>query len=269
MADNRDFRIRCDLCFPPEYEGVAKGLIRHLWNQIEKAININPDKENEEGGYCHLERCGHRIGQLCTLIENHNVENDEPYPITPLTLIVAPVDTPDVTSDRLSDGNFFNGGGRLGAGNWTTTSFAHPGIGCSMRFPLNLPNTVTIWKAQLIMVCHDHGLGQVVRTQLAVEDVVNAQRITSHADFQNRTRVSIPWENVEPQDTLRKAYVSIDFRTLIQHILEKPDWMAGNAVQLFWEDRNKLSDANAVRFIYGVQSGYEGYRPKLYIEYTV
>lgn len=70
----RDFRIRCNLTFPPEEEGVARGLINHLWNQINKAVNINPGEDNEEIGYCSLERCGHRIGETCELIENHNVE---------------------------------------------------------------------------------------------------------------------------------------------------------------------------------------------------
>ena len=70
----RDFRIRCDLCFPPEQEGVARGLLAHIWNQMDKAININPGAENEEISYCSFERCGHRIDEPCELIENHTVE---------------------------------------------------------------------------------------------------------------------------------------------------------------------------------------------------
>lgn len=69
MADKRDFRIRCDLTFPPSEEGVARGLINHLWNQMDKAININPGRANEELGYASLERCGHRIGKTCEIIE--------------------------------------------------------------------------------------------------------------------------------------------------------------------------------------------------------
>lgn len=74
MPDNRDFRIRCDLTFPPEEEGVARGLITHLWNQIGKAININPGEPFEERGYASLELCGHRIGESCEIVENHDVE---------------------------------------------------------------------------------------------------------------------------------------------------------------------------------------------------
>lgn len=70
----RDFRIRCDLTFPHEEEGVARGLIQHLWNQIGKAVNIKSGESGEEIGYCSLERCGHRINQSCEIIENHNVE---------------------------------------------------------------------------------------------------------------------------------------------------------------------------------------------------
>ena len=74
MPDNRDFRVRCDLNFPPEEEGVARGLINHLWNQTGKAVNINPDADNAEMGYATLERCGHRTNQSCEIIENHDVE---------------------------------------------------------------------------------------------------------------------------------------------------------------------------------------------------
>ena len=72
--DQRDFRIRCDFAFPPEEEGVARGLIQHLLNQISKAVRINPGQPNEERGYVSLERCGPRINQACEVIENHDVE---------------------------------------------------------------------------------------------------------------------------------------------------------------------------------------------------
>ena len=74
MADDRDFRIRIDLTFPPSKEGVARGLLLHIQNQMDEAVNINPGADNEEAGYCSLERCGHRIDKPCEVIENHYVE---------------------------------------------------------------------------------------------------------------------------------------------------------------------------------------------------
>lgn len=69
----RDFRIRCDLVFPSEEEGTARGLINHLWNQTGKAVNINPGTDLAEIGYVSLERCGHRIGEACEVIERYEV----------------------------------------------------------------------------------------------------------------------------------------------------------------------------------------------------
>ncbi|KKL98069.1 hypothetical protein LCGC14_1828130, partial [marine sediment metagenome] len=37
------------------------------------AININPSVANEEIGYVSLERCGHRTGEPCELIEKQEV----------------------------------------------------------------------------------------------------------------------------------------------------------------------------------------------------
>ena len=71
--DNRDIRIRIDLTFPPDKEGIARGLFTHIKNRMDGAVNINPGGINEELGYVSLERCGHRIGEPCDLVEKHDV----------------------------------------------------------------------------------------------------------------------------------------------------------------------------------------------------
>jgi len=70
----RDFRVRCDLCFPPESEGVARGLVSHLKAQVGKAVNINPGTDWEELGSVTLELCGHRAGEPCETVERYDVE---------------------------------------------------------------------------------------------------------------------------------------------------------------------------------------------------
>jgi len=72
--DNRDFRVRCDLTYPKENQGVAIGLINHIKNLIDRAINIYPGEPIEEKGYLYIERCGHRIGEPCEVIERYEVE---------------------------------------------------------------------------------------------------------------------------------------------------------------------------------------------------
>lgn len=72
MAE-KDFRVWVDLCFPPEQKGIAQGLINHLRTQIDKAVNINLGDPANEVGYIILERCGHRLGESCEVVEKYEV----------------------------------------------------------------------------------------------------------------------------------------------------------------------------------------------------
>ncbi len=73
MSDERDFRIKIDLTFPPnasQYADKIKDLLLPLY---EHAIVINPDPENRDGGYIKVERCGHRLKLPCDTIAQWNV----------------------------------------------------------------------------------------------------------------------------------------------------------------------------------------------------
>ena len=71
--DDRDFRIRCDLTYPKNKQGIAIGLINHIKNLMDEAINIHPGEPTEELGYVYIERCGHRIDEACEVIESYKV----------------------------------------------------------------------------------------------------------------------------------------------------------------------------------------------------
>ena len=73
MADLRDFRIKIDLCFPPEMQTEAEQLQALAENLSAKAVNINETKGNEEKGIVCMERCGHRLGLPCTEISSKQV----------------------------------------------------------------------------------------------------------------------------------------------------------------------------------------------------
>ena len=63
--------VEYDLAFPPDKQGMAKGLFNHTKNI--KAVPLpNPD-EFQETGFVSLEKCGHRINQSCELIERYEV----------------------------------------------------------------------------------------------------------------------------------------------------------------------------------------------------
>lgn len=69
MADERDFRVRCDMVFSPDKQGIAIGLMQHIVNLMDKAININEGHTYEEISATETERCGHRLGIPCEVIE--------------------------------------------------------------------------------------------------------------------------------------------------------------------------------------------------------
>lgn len=72
MADERDFRIRMDLAFPPEAKDRA-GQIRDLLLPLyQNAIVINEDGI-EERGFIDIERCGHRLKLPCEQIARWEV----------------------------------------------------------------------------------------------------------------------------------------------------------------------------------------------------
>jgi len=73
MADERDFRVRMDLCFPPEVQDKAEQIKDFLLILYENAVVINDERENEERGFIDVERCGHRLGLSCEKIARWEV----------------------------------------------------------------------------------------------------------------------------------------------------------------------------------------------------
>ena len=73
MADERDYRIRLDLSFPPEARQYAERIRDALLPLYQNAVVINEGGDNEERGYIEVERCGHRIGEACEVIARWEV----------------------------------------------------------------------------------------------------------------------------------------------------------------------------------------------------
>lgn len=73
MADERDFRLRIDLTFPPEAKQYADQVRDALLPLYQKAVIINEGAANEEGGHIEVERCGHRLGLPCEVIARWEV----------------------------------------------------------------------------------------------------------------------------------------------------------------------------------------------------
>ena len=147
------------------------------------------------------------------------------------------------------------------------TNFAGGG---SMRFIVNVPKNALLHRAWLIFYAGaTHGL-RIVRSEIGIENTANAAQITSYADYLARPRIAIAWDDVEPW-TRGVWYKSPSLVTLVQQILNKPDWVSGNAMQFLWDDRLDRSDHvwNTSRNIDLYARGVSTYAPKLYIAYTL
>ena len=73
MADNRDFRIRMDIALPPAAAGHAGAIRDALTPFLQHGVVIHEGESNEERGFISVERCGHRIGEECTIVERYEV----------------------------------------------------------------------------------------------------------------------------------------------------------------------------------------------------
>jgi len=73
MSDDRDFRIRMDLCLPPEASAYADQIRDALTPFLQYAVVINEGMPNEERGYIEVERDGHRTDQPCQLLARWEV----------------------------------------------------------------------------------------------------------------------------------------------------------------------------------------------------
>lgn len=73
MADERDFRLRIDLTFPPEAKQNADQVRDALLPLYRNAVNINEGEPNAEVSHIEIERCGHRLGLPCEVIARWEV----------------------------------------------------------------------------------------------------------------------------------------------------------------------------------------------------
>jgi len=62
------YDVSGDMNFPPENEGIARGVIDHIADVFGQAVII-PDVTS----FYELERCGHRIQEQCDIVERHVV----------------------------------------------------------------------------------------------------------------------------------------------------------------------------------------------------
>lgn len=100
-----------------------------------------------------------------------------------------------------------------------------------------IPQGSTILSAYLRGVASDTLTSTTVNTNIKGEDANNANDFSTYADFAGRIRTTalVAWDSIVSW-TAGTVYTSPDIATVIQEIVDRGGWQAGNAMVFFIEN---------------------------------
>ncbi len=145
--------------------------------------------------------------------------------------------------------------------------------GSGMRFlNITIPPDSVIDSAKLTLRCSAAAAGVVVNTRISAENIDDAPTFADDAAafdtrWANRTANRVDWDAIA-EWVLNSDYDSPDIKDVIQEIVDRPGWVSGNDIVIFWEDyEDRSSHLNAVyRSAYSF-NGSALHAPNLHIEY--
>jgi hypothetical protein len=155
--------------------------------------------------------------------------------------------------------------------------------GNGFRFSnVNIPQNATITSAIVTFTAYRDFSNTTVNTRIVGNKEVDAGPFTTYDDYagrrgtdaggannSKRTTAQLSWDNIAPWIT-DNMYQSPDISTIVQEIINQPDWVSGNHLALFWDDHEGRSSVtlNAARSAYSYY-GSSSKCPRLHIEYTI
>lgn len=153
---------------------------------------------------------------------------------------------------------------------YNSATFSKAGSG--MRWlNITIPKGAIITVAYLRLHCSTSYAGTVVRSKIRGELSPNPATFSDLTDFDGRPRTltTMEWNGI-PAWSLDTYYNSLEIKDIIQEIIDQDGWASGNALVLFWDDFDDLSDHNAnCRRYGGAWDSTTRNPPRLHIEYTV
>jgi len=121
--------------------------------------------------------------------------------------------------------------------------------GAGMRFTgIAIPNGATILSAFLTLRANATSADTVVRSRISAEQVDDAPTFADDgaafaARWANRT-AQVDWDDIEAWVN-GNDYDSVDFKAVIQAIVDRVGWATGQDIVIFWEDFEDRSDSEA------------------------
>lgn len=143
--------------------------------------------------------------------------------------------------------------------------------GQGLRFlNVTIPQGSTINTAYFTRTAHESRAETVVNAKIRGEDSDDAVTFSDYTNYDGRTRTTavITWADIAAQ-IAGSEYNSPEIKTIIQEIIDRGGWASGNALVIFWDDHDGLSDAEDSHYrdckSYDLDTAKA---PKLHIEYT-
>jgi hypothetical protein len=158
-----------------------------------------------------------------------------------ITAIQTESDDGDVWTTGPGTGSFDTSGTLL-CGHHVWSSIEYNNHSTFLRFAsLNVPAGNTVTSATLTLQAS--GIqGSIPATRFYAERAVHPTAATSWADFWSRprTNASVPWA----PSSWSGIETTPNLAAVIQEVIDQPGWVAGNAIQLFWQPANPPSGAS-------------------------
>lgn len=142
-------------------------------------------------------------------------------------------------------------------------------VGSWLRFlNVSIPQGATVVSAVLTVEAVTVGLTvSDVRTKINADAVDNAVAPTSHAEFVALTRTTAQVDFDPVVWKTGAVYDLPDLSAVVQEVIDRAGWVAGNALQLLWDN-----DGTAVAATRIVAASYESatrQEPRLVVTYSV
>lgn len=122
-----------------------------------------------------------------------------------------------------------------------------------MRFQnITIPQGATIDTAILYFTSNDVTTGTTCNATIEGEAVDDAAAFSTLANYTGRARTSanVAWSSIEQWSVTTTTYLSVNFKTVVQEIVNRGGWASGNDLAIFINNNSSSSGAKRVAYNY-------------------
>ena len=145
-------------------------------------------------------------------------------------------------------------------------------LGAGARFlDVPIPPGATILEARLRLTARASLANTVVNTRIRCQKHLDPLTFSTIVDFlaRNWTTAYINWDAI-PAWTAEEIYISPDFKTPLQEVIDQADWQIGSAVTVLWDDFEQRSTQNDNRYRDAYSfDGDPDKAPQLYVRFGI